>query len=78
MEGNACRVEPGGVKLPPAAHFEAELERVNRLIAETEKEDYPGRARFLNHLRGRRDVLEFYLDHQRRSGGGAGRTEGSA
>lgn len=59
--------------LPPAAHFETELGQVDRLIGEIEaEEEYPGRERFLNHLRGRRDVLEFYREWQRRSGGGAG------
>lgn len=51
--------------LPPAEYFAGELERVDRLIAEQESDgDYPGRDRFLNHLRSTRDVLEVYYRRQ--------------
>lgn len=63
-----ARMESVGVDrtfpLPPAEYFAGELERVDRLIRETEAEDYPGRDRFLNHLRSTRDVLEVYYRQQ--------------
>lgn len=62
----AERVEPkrvidGKFEPPPAWIIAEEIARVDRLIAENEAmEPYPGRERFLIHLRGSRTVLERY------------------
>ena len=67
------RVIDGKYEPPPAWHFAEEIARVERLIAENEAMGpYPGRERFLIHLKGRRDVLEGYMKAQKGAGGDAG------
>lgn len=51
---------------PKAVRRADELARVDRLIAEIESgEDYAGRRRLLEHLRGRRETLEYCLQREK-------------
>lgn len=52
-------------ELAPAWHFAEGIARVDRMIAEEEAiGPYPNRDRFLNHLRGTREVLIDYYERR--------------